>query len=55
MQHFHHCSQDGLRALILVTARMFMRNLLTYHYETAEAIIRSIEDATKGKHFGKLM
>lgn len=51
MQHFHHCSQNGLRALILVTARMFMRNLLTYHYETAEAIIRSIEDAAKGKQF----
>lgn len=51
MQHFHHCNQNGLSDLILVTARMFMRNLLTYHYETAEAIICSIKDATKGKSF----
>lgn len=51
MQHFHHCSQNGLFPLILITARMFMRNLLTYHYETSEAIICSIKDVSKGKQF----
>lgn len=53
MQHFHHGDDEGLKNLLLITARMFMHNLLTYHYETAEAIIYSIQDTTKGKDFWK--
>ncbi|MBF0752097.1 MULTISPECIES: glycosyltransferase [unclassified Pasteurella] len=51
MQHFHHFSDKGMLSLLNITARMILKNLLTYHYETALASIYAIEDATKGCDF----
>lgn len=53
MQHFHHFSEQGIMSLIKVTARMTLRNLFTYHYETALASIYALEDAMKGDDFWK--
>lgn len=51
MQHFHHFSHEGLLKLIEVSARMTLRNLFTYHYDTALATIIALEDIQKGKSF----
>lgn len=51
MQHFHHFSGKGKLDLIKVTARMILKNLFTYQYETALASIMAVEDASKGKEF----
>ncbi|MDY3277122.1 MAG: hypothetical protein SOX67_03550 [Staphylococcus chromogenes] len=53
MQHFHHFSDKGMLSLIKVTARMTLRNLFTYHYDTALASIVAVEDAMKGDEFWK--
>ncbi|UKH25710.1 glycosyltransferase [Actinobacillus pleuropneumoniae] len=51
MQHFHHFADQGILNLIKITARMTLRNLFTYHYETALAAIMAVEDAIKGNEF----
>ncbi len=53
MQHFHHLGDQGKLSLVKVTARMTLRNLLTYHYDTALASIYALEDAMKGDEFWK--
>ncbi|WGE42144.1 glycosyl transferase [Actinobacillus equuli] len=53
MQHFHHFSEQGVITLVKVTARMTLRNLFTYHYDTALASISALEDAMKGNAFWK--
>lgn len=51
MQHFHGFVGGGLKGIVKTTAKMALRNLLTYHYETALASICAVEDAAKGGDF----
>lgn len=51
MQHFHGFVGGGLKGIVKTTAKMALRNLLTYHYETALASICAVEDAVKGADF----
>ncbi|QLB16058.1 glycosyl transferase [Mannheimia granulomatis] len=51
MQHFHHFGEQGLLKLIEISARMTLRNLFTYHYDTALATILALEDIQKGRTF----
>lgn len=51
MQHFHGLVGGGLKGIVKTTAKMALRNLLTYHYETALASICAVEDAAKGGDF----
>lgn len=51
MQHFHGLVSGGLKGIIKTTARMVLKNLATYHYETALASIYAIEDTLRGNDF----
>lgn len=51
MQHFHNLVDGGLMGIVKTTAKMVLRNLLTYHYETALASICAMEDTIKGSDF----
>lgn len=51
MQHFHGLVDGGFKGILKTTMKMCLRNLFTYHYETALAAIIAVEDCTKGKNF----
>lgn len=51
MHHFHGFFGNSVRDIIKVGTKMFIKNLLSYQYETALATILAIEDVTKGKKF----
>lgn len=51
MQYFHGFASGGLKGIIKTTAKMVLRNLSTYHYETALASICAVEDVAKGVEF----
>lgn len=51
MHHFHGFVGNSINDIIKVSAKMFVKNLLSYQYETALAAILAIEDVTKGKKF----
>lgn len=51
VQHFHGFVGGGLKGIVKTTAKMALRNLLTYHYETALASICAVEDVAKGSDF----
>jgi hypothetical protein len=51
MHNFHGLVGGGFKGLLITTAKMTLRNLLTYNYETALASVVAIEDVAKGKEF----
>ena len=52
MQYFHGLvPNNGLIPTLKITARMLLRQLLTYQYETALASVCAIEDVNKGSSF----
>lgn len=51
LQHFHELIPLGLKGILKTTARMCLKNLLTYNYETALAVVHAMEDAAKGSEF----
>ena len=53
MHHFHDFVGGGAKDVVKTTAKMCIKNLLTYQYETALASIIAMEDVAKGKEFWK--
>ncbi|WP_373819009.1 glycosyltransferase [Glaesserella sp.] len=51
MHHFHNFWGGTITDVVKTTARMCVKNLLCYQYETALASILAIEDVAKGKEF----
>lgn len=51
MHNFHNLVEGGRFLILKTSARMCLKNLLTYQYETALAAIYAIEDVSKGKVF----
>lgn len=51
MQHLQGLIHHGLIGIFRTTARMCLKNLLTYNYETALAVIHAIEDVNQGSDF----
>lgn len=51
MHYLHNLVQGNAKDVIKTTARMCLKNLLAYQYETALASILAMEDVMKGKSF----
>lgn len=51
MQHLQGLIPQGFKGIAKTTARMCLKNLLTYNYETALAVIYAMEDVLKGSDF----
>ena len=51
MQHLQGLIPQGIKGIARTTARMCLKNLLTYNYETALAVIYAMEDVLKGSDF----
>ena len=51
MHYLHNLVQGNAKDVIKTTARMCLKNLLSYQYETALASILAMEDVMKGKSF----
>ncbi|WGE75310.1 glycosyl transferase [Actinobacillus equuli] len=51
MQHLQGLIPQGLVGIYKTTARMCLKNLLTYNYETALAVICAMEDVAQGSDF----
>ena len=51
MQHLQGLIPQGAKGIARTTARMCLKNLLTYNYETALAVIYAMEDVLKGSDF----
>lgn len=51
MQHLQGLIPQGFKGIARTTARMCLKNLLTYNYETALAVIYAMEDVLKGSDF----
>ncbi len=51
MHYLHNLVRGNAKDVIKTTARMCLKNLLSYQYETALASILAMEDVMKGKSF----
>lgn len=51
MHHFHNLVDTSFVGILKTTARMCLKNLLTYQYETGLASIMAMEDVAKGSSF----
>lgn len=51
MQHLQGLIPQGAKGIARTTARMCLKNLLTYNYETALAVIYAMEDVLNGSDF----
>lgn len=51
MQHLQGLIPQGFKGIARTTARMCLKNLFTYNYETALAVIYAMEDVLKGSDF----
>ena len=51
MQHLQGLIPQGFKGIARTTARMCLKNLLTYNYETALGVIYAMEDVLKGSDF----
>ena len=55
MQHLQGLIPQGAKGIARTTARMCLKNLLTYNYETALAVIYAMEDVLMVVIFGGIM